>query len=131
MTRPENRRKIFVRDKSISIVTRLRVGRLGFDSRKRPGTELPPHHRVQTDSAAHPASYPMATRDSFPDGIVDVSWADHSPPFSVKIENAWNYASSSPYSIMWCLVKHNVFMTWYLVKRRDSFTFILACIMKS
>jgi hypothetical protein len=24
------------------------------------------HHRVQTGSGAHPASYPMGTRDSFP-----------------------------------------------------------------
>jgi len=26
------------------------------------------HHRVQTDSEAHPASYPMGTRGSFPGG---------------------------------------------------------------
>jgi hypothetical protein len=26
------------------------------------------HHRVQNDSGAHPASYPMGTRDSFPGG---------------------------------------------------------------
>jgi hypothetical protein len=26
------------------------------------------HHRVQTGSGAHPASYPMGTRDSFPGG---------------------------------------------------------------
>jgi hypothetical protein len=26
------------------------------------------HHRVQNDSGAHPASYPMGTRGSFPDG---------------------------------------------------------------
>jgi hypothetical protein len=28
------------------------------------------HHRVQTDSEAHPVSYPMGTRDSFPGGKV-------------------------------------------------------------
>jgi hypothetical protein len=27
-----------------------------------------PHHRVQNGSGAHPASYPMGTRDSFPGG---------------------------------------------------------------
>jgi hypothetical protein len=26
------------------------------------------HHRIQTDSGAHPASYPMGTRGSFPGG---------------------------------------------------------------
>jgi hypothetical protein len=26
------------------------------------------HHRVQNGSGAHPASYPMGTRDSFPAG---------------------------------------------------------------
>jgi hypothetical protein len=26
------------------------------------------HHRVQNSSGAHPASYPMGTRDSFPGG---------------------------------------------------------------
>jgi hypothetical protein len=26
------------------------------------------HHRVQNDSAAHPATYPMGTRSSFPGG---------------------------------------------------------------
>jgi hypothetical protein len=28
------------------------------------------HHRVQTGSGAHPASYPMGTRGSFPGGNV-------------------------------------------------------------
>jgi hypothetical protein len=28
------------------------------------------HHRVQTDSGAHPAFYPMGTRVSFPGGKV-------------------------------------------------------------
>jgi hypothetical protein len=29
------------------------------------------HHRVQTGSVAHPASYPMGTRGSFPRGNAD------------------------------------------------------------
>jgi hypothetical protein len=32
------------------------------------------HHRVQTGSGAHPASYPMGTRRSFPGGKVAVVW---------------------------------------------------------
>jgi hypothetical protein len=31
------------------------------------------HHRVQNGSGAHPASHPMGTRSSFPDGIADGS----------------------------------------------------------
>jgi hypothetical protein len=31
------------------------------------------HHRVQNGSGAHPASYPMRTRGSFPGGKVTVS----------------------------------------------------------
>jgi hypothetical protein len=32
--------------------------------------------------------------------------ADHSPPFSVEVKNAWNYTSTPQYSFMaWCSVK--------------------------
>jgi hypothetical protein len=41
--------------------------------------------------------------------------ADHSPPSSVEVRNAWRYISTPPY----------VFLAWYLVKPRDSFTFTL------
>jgi len=40
--------------------------------------------------------------------------ADHSPPSSPEVKNAWSYISNPPY----------VFMTWYLVKHRDKFTYI-------
>jgi hypothetical protein len=39
--------------------------------------------------------------------------ADHSPPSSAKVKNAWSYTSTPQYAFMaWCLVKH-----------RDTFTF--------
>jgi hypothetical protein len=38
--------------------------------------------------------------------------ADHSPPSSAEVKNAWSYTSTPQY----------VFMTWYLVKHRDNFT---------
>jgi hypothetical protein len=54
------------------------------------------HHHVQNGSRAHPASYPMDTRGSFP----GVEWpgheADHSPPSSAKVKNAWSYTSTPP-----------------------------------
>jgi hypothetical protein len=39
------------------------------------------HHRVQNGSGAHPASYPMSTRGSFPGGK-----ADHSPPSNAEVK---------------------------------------------
>jgi hypothetical protein len=39
--------------------------------------------------------------------------ANHSPPSSAKVKNAWSYTSTSQY----------VFMAWCLVKHRDNFTF--------
>jgi hypothetical protein len=33
------------------------------------------HNRVQNGSAAHPASYPMGTRDSFPGGEAAGAWS--------------------------------------------------------
>jgi hypothetical protein len=44
-------------------------------------------HGIQTGSGAHPTSYPMGTRGSFP----RVKWqgheADHSFPFSAEVKN--------------------------------------------
>jgi hypothetical protein len=52
------------------------------------------HQRVQNGSGAHPASYPMGTRGSFP----GVKWpereADHSPPSTAEVKNAWSYTST-------------------------------------
>jgi len=58
------------RDSSVSIVTRVRAGRPGFDSL---------HHRVQIGSGVYTASYPMGTgtRES-----------DHTPPCSACVYNA-------------------------------------------
>jgi hypothetical protein len=41
------------------------------------------------------------------------SEADHSPPSSAEVKNAWSYASTPQY----------VFMAWCLVKHRDKFIF--------
>jgi hypothetical protein len=48
------------RGSSVSIVTRLRAGRPGFDSRQEQ-EYLSLRHRVQTDSKAYPASYPVGS----------------------------------------------------------------------
>jgi hypothetical protein len=75
------------------------------------------HHRIQTGSGAHPASYPMGTSGSLPEeGVLKQLGreADHSPPSSAEVKNAWSYTSAPPVPFMaWCLVKH-----------RDNFTFL-------
>jgi hypothetical protein len=58
---------------------------------------------------AHPASYPLGT-GALSQGV---KWlgneADHSPPSSAKVKNAWSYTSTPPYIFMaWCLVKYRI-----------------------
>jgi hypothetical protein len=43
-------------------------------------------HRVQNASGAHPASYPVGTRDSFPGVKRPGREADHSPPSSAEVK---------------------------------------------
>jgi hypothetical protein len=45
--------------------------------------------------------------------------ADHSPPSSAEVKNAWGYTSTPQY----------VFMAWCLVKHRDNFAFVIFYIM--
>jgi hypothetical protein len=73
------------------------------------------HHRVQNSSGDHSASCPMGTRGSFPRGKRPGREAEHSPPSSAEVKNAWSYTSTPQY----------VFMAWCLLKHRDNFTFTL------
>jgi hypothetical protein len=42
--------------------------------------------------------------------------ADHSPPSSAKVKNAWSYTSTSPICLHgWCLVKHRDKLYLYLL----------------
>jgi hypothetical protein len=73
------------------------------------------HHRVQTGSGAHPASYPMATRTL----SLGVKWpgreADHAPPSSTEVNNAWSYTSTPPIRLHGgCLVKKSTGTTLHL-----------------
>jgi hypothetical protein len=63
-------------DSSVGI--QLGYGLDDWDSRVRlpAGTgNFSPHHRVQSDSGAHPASYPMGTMDSFPGSKAAGAWS--------------------------------------------------------
>jgi hypothetical protein len=72
------------------------------------------HHRVQSGSGTHPASYPMDTRGSYPGG---------------KAAGAWNWPLTSNYSqdqrmlgAIPSLLQY-ASMAWCLVKHRDNFNF--------
>jgi hypothetical protein len=59
------------------------------------------HYRVQTGSGAHPASYPVGTRGPFL-GIKAVGReADHSPPSSAEVKNAWNSITTPPIRLLY------------------------------
>jgi hypothetical protein len=64
------------------------LGNRGFESR-----HFSHHHRVQTDSGAHPASCTMGF-------FLEIKWprreADHSLSSSAQVNNAWSYTSTSP-----------------------------------
>jgi hypothetical protein len=55
------------------------------------------NHRVQDGSGAHPASYPMSTRSSFPGGeaIGGVKLTIHLHLMS-RSKNEWSYTSTPP-----------------------------------
>jgi hypothetical protein len=59
------------RDSSVGIALGYRLGDRGSRVRFPAGSgNFPLHHRVQNGSGAHPASYPMGRRGSFPGGKV-------------------------------------------------------------
>jgi hypothetical protein len=74
---------------------------------------LPSHftYRIQTDSGAHQASYPIVTA-----GLSrSVREADNIPPSRAEVKYAWSYTSNPPY----------MFMARCLVKSRENCTFTL------
>jgi hypothetical protein len=52
------------------------------------------HHRVETGSGTHPASYPVGARGSFPGGKAAGPEAGHKPPSSADVSNAWSFTST-------------------------------------
>jgi hypothetical protein len=60
---------------ALSVQDWLRVGRSGDRVWFSAGAGNYSHHRVQTGTAAHPASYPMGTRGSYPGGKVAEAWS--------------------------------------------------------
>jgi hypothetical protein len=85
-----------------------------FESRKRVGIFL-------FTTAFRPALGPTQSPILWVQGALSVGVnrpgreADHSPPSSAKVKNAWSYTSTSQYD----------FMAWYLVKAQGQLYFIL------
>jgi hypothetical protein len=54
------------------------------------------HHRVQNGSGAHPTSYSVGTRGSFPEVKRPKREADHSPPSSTEVKECVELYLHSP-----------------------------------
>jgi hypothetical protein len=74
------------------------------------------HHRVQNGSGAHPASYPMGTRGSFPGVKRPVCEADHSPPSSAEVKEWVELYLHYPNTPSWRGAQ---------LKHRDNFNFYI------
>jgi hypothetical protein len=75
------------------------------------------YYNIQTGPGAHPVSYPVSILGG---GGLSL-WvrqlgheADHSPPSTVKVKNAWSYIYTRQY----------IFMVWCLIKYRDNFNLV-------
>jgi hypothetical protein len=78
------------------------------------------HHHVQTSSGAHPAAYPVGTLGLSP-------WEQSGQGVNLTI-CLYLVSRSRMREAILPLPQH-VFMAWCLVKHRDNFTFLCACIM--
>jgi hypothetical protein len=90
------------------------IGVLGFDSRRRLGIFL---FTTAFRTVLGPSEPPIQWIPGALSLVVKrpEREADHSPPSSAEVENAWSYISTPQY----------VFIAWCLVKQRDNFTFYL------
>jgi hypothetical protein len=71
------------------------------------GWEFFLHHRVQTGTGVHPASYPMGSRASYPGGKAAGAEADYSHPSIAKVNNTWSctFTPNTPSWHVLCLKK--------------------------
>jgi hypothetical protein len=95
------------RDSSVGIALGYRLEDRGSRVRFPAGAgNFSLHYCVQNGSGAHPTSYPMGT-GALSLGVKRLGReADHSPPSSAEVKNAWSYTSTPQYVFMaWCLVK--------------------------
>jgi hypothetical protein len=105
------------RDSSVGIALSYRLDDRGPRVRfPAEGGNFSLHHRVQNGSEAHPASYPMGTRGSFPGSKTAGAW---SWPLTSIYTRGQRMSGAMP------PLPQYAFMAWCLVKYRDNFTFYL------
>jgi hypothetical protein len=89
------------RGSSVSIVTRLRAGRAGFDSWQGQLRDV-----FNFAIASRPDLGPTQRPNEWIQAALSLGikrpgrQADHSPPSSAEIKNAWSYTSVPPYVLM-------------------------------
>jgi hypothetical protein len=104
-----------IRDSSVGIALGYLVDDRDSRVRFRAGAgNFSLHHRVQTGSGAHPASYPMGTWGSFLGGKATGAWSWPLTPSSSDVKECVELYLHSPYTPSWRGAQ---------LKHRDNFTF--------
>jgi len=93
---------------SVSIVTKLRTGRVGICFRQ--GQGLSVRHRVKTSSGTHSASCRIGIVGGTVSPVLKRSGreTDESPPPSTEVSNVWSNTSIPPHFTVWFLVKYRI-----------------------
>jgi hypothetical protein len=104
--------------KLLDAISDWTIGVLGFDSRRELGIFL---FTTVSETALGPTKPPIQwVTGTFSLGVNRPGReADHSPPSSAEVKDAWSYTSTPQYVFMaWCLVKHRNNFTFYLYPRK-------------
>jgi hypothetical protein len=96
-------------------VCELQIGLCGFDSRQ--GKRFIFSLLLHTGSMVHSATYPIGSRSSFPRVMRPGRQTDHLPPTCAGVTNTWNYTSTSPYLMTWCLIKQRRTVSIYFIRQ--------------
>jgi hypothetical protein len=86
------------------------------------------HHRVQTGSEAHPASYPLGIRVSFPGVKRPGREADNLPPSSAEVKVCVELYLHSPYTPSWRGGKTLSLILPYLKARQVKFLLVVTSV---
>jgi hypothetical protein len=111
-------KSIYIRDSSVGIALDYGLDDRGSRVRFPAGAgNHSLHHRVQNSSGAHPASYPMGTRGSFPGGKAAGAWSWPLSSISCRGQRmSGAIPPLSQYAFMaWCLVKAQGQLYLYLI----------------
>jgi hypothetical protein len=105
------------------MVTGLQAGQLGFSSWQRRDFSLSYH--VQTGTGVHPASYPVDTRGSFPNGVEWMGLKLTTLHLVPRLRLSRAITSTVLYIIMvWCVTSTRDIFTVTFVKKLSDILFI-------